>query len=186
MKKWINICFILLILILPLITSQNTFQNKTNEKLNKDLDFTGENLFRGFFNISSEETLNITKVVIILEILILIILMLLNIKEIIPFFEGWRFWVFIISISFLISISGAINKVANILLKFAGIFKKIEEWSLLSTALVILIILALFYAINKLIMIMKKSIKISKAEQAGAEAGMEIKKLRLRNKHKLD
>ena len=199
MKKVIVILFCLLLFFsivgtLPLIISEENNQTNTENNLNlNDINFSDiknplstqitippslELPVKIIFGLTSEDKLDFQLLIVLIAIWLFFFLIIHNILELTPFFEDWKSWLGSAIVTLLISITGSIKSVAIFFFNLGNVFSILEKWGPLKLGFSIVIIIAVYYATNILLGILKETVIVGKSVRDGMIAGAEMAKLK--------
>jgi hypothetical protein len=170
MKREVIIC-LLLVLLIGFICAEEVVSQESNTDTNLGQDFQSysnnllskqiiipdylQNPTRIIFGIS-DSNIDLQSFIILFSVWLFLIFIIQAILEIVPLFgEGFKSWLGAIVITLLISITGAINPVANWLFGFGGIISLIKKWDLLKIIFVVIILGIITVGLKKLLQIIE-------------------------------
>ena len=158
----------------------NDIQTSSNSALEKEIKIPEgfASLARLLFGLEAKDTLDVQMLIILLGLWLFFVFILRAVLEFTPFFEGWKSWVGAIIITMLIAITGAIKSTAIFFLNLGNIFNILERWSPLKLGFSIIILVAIFYALNIIMGIIKETLIVGRSVADGVKAGAQLAKLK--------
>ncbi len=157
-----------------------SLSKNVSESLSKEIEIP-ENLrfiSKILFGIESNEEIKLDAFLVYAALWVFLLLVIRNLLEFSAFFEGWKSWLGSITVTSIISITGALNPAANFFFGFGDIFGILNKWSPLKTAFALILIAVIFVALNIILRAFKDYFVIGKAYEEGLKAGAEIAKLK--------
>ncbi len=111
---------------------------------------------------------DLRQVIVLLCLWLLMFLILRQVLEIVPFFgEGWQSWAGGASITTIAALSGGLNEMANFFFSLGGFFGTIRNQSLFQLALSLIVLLAFYTIMSKIMHKVVKESRKAKAEALG-------------------
>jgi len=177
MKK-IFILLILICLLIPYISAQNTTIDTLNaSQINFDFDKSikvPDNLqipAKIIFGITGE--IEFQLFVILIALWISILLLITQILKFVPIIkQGFISWITAVVITCLVALSGGLHQAVLFFFSLGNLFGLLEKWPALGISSAIVIIILIAYGTGILLKILRKRVELDQAESKGRDVNV--------------